>query len=170
LFGNCSHKRNREIIPAIKDHNGKLITDQLQKANSLNSYYASLLGCESNSPEIPPTKSDRPFTININIIRKRLSTIGRKKSVGPDGIRGIILKLSGEAIISYLARLMDITINNNAISGDWKKAVVVPIYKGGDRSEICNYRPVSLTSVVCKQMERVIAGYLRQVWDMSGWL
>jgi hypothetical protein len=43
-------KGNREIIPAIKDHNGKLITDQLQKTNFLNSYYASLLGCKSNNP------------------------------------------------------------------------------------------------------------------------
>jgi hypothetical protein len=35
---------------------------------------------------------------------------------------------------------------------------VDPIYKGGDRSAVTNYRPVSLTSVVCKQMEHVIAG------------
>ena len=27
-----------------------------------------------------------------------------------------------------------------------------------------------LTSVACKQMEHVIAGYLRRVWEMSGWL
>jgi len=51
-----------------------------------------------------------------------------------------------------------------------KKAIVVPIYKGGDRSAVENYRPVSLTSVFCKQMEHVRAGYLRQVWEMSGWL
>jgi hypothetical protein len=47
---------------------------------------------------------------------------------------------------------------------------VVPIYKGGDRSLITNYRPVSLTSVVCKQMEHVMASYLRQVWDNNKWL
>jgi len=51
-------------------------------------------------------------------------------------------------MIPYLARLLDITMNNNAIPGDWKKAVVVPIYKGGYRSEVGNYSPVSLTSVV----------------------
>jgi len=73
-------------------------------------------------------------------------------------------------MIPYFARLQDITMNNNAIPGDWKKTIVVPIYKGGDRSVVRNYRPVSLTSVVCKQMEHVIAGYLRQVWEMSGWL
>jgi hypothetical protein len=47
---------------------------------------------------------------------------------------------------------------------------VVPIYKGGERSVVGNYRPVSLTSVVCKKMEHVIAGYLRHVWDTSDWL
>jgi len=33
-----------------------------------------------------------------------------------------------------------------------------------------NYRPVSLTSVVCKKMEHVIAGYLTDIWEMSRWL
>jgi len=42
---------------------------------------------------------------------------------------------------------------------------VVPIYKGIDRSVVTNYRPINLYSVVCKQVEHVIAGYLRQVWD-----
>ena len=64
-------------------------------------------------------------------------------------------------MIPYLARLLDITMNNNAIPGDWKKAIVIPIYKGGDRSVFGNYRPVSIASVVCKQMEHVITGYLR---------
>jgi Reverse transcriptase (RNA-dependent DNA polymerase). len=41
---------------------------------------------------------------------------------------------------------------------------------GGDRSVVANYRAVSLTSVVCKQVEHVIAGYLRQVSDRSEWL
>ena len=73
-------------------------------------------------------------------------------------------------MIPYLARLMDITLNNTTLSNDWKKAIMIPIFKGGDRSSVGNYRPVSLTSVVCKQMEHVIAGYLRQIWEKSGWL
>ena len=81
-------KGNRENIPAIKDYNGKLITDPLEKTISLNSYYASLFSCESNTPEIQPTQSDKPLTITIG---KRLSTIGRKKSFGTDGIPEEIL-------------------------------------------------------------------------------
>jgi len=46
----------------------------------------------------------------------------------------------------------------------------IPTYKGGDRSAVSNYRPISLTSVVCKQQEHVIATCLRQVWDINNWL
>jgi len=69
-------KGNRESIPAIKDQIGRLVTDPIGKANSLNSYNASLFSCEGNNPQIQSTESGKPFTISINIIRKRLSATG----------------------------------------------------------------------------------------------
>ena len=47
---------------------------------------------------------------------------------------------------------------------------MVPIYKAGDGSAVTDYRPISLTSVVCKQLDHVKEGYLRQVWDKNEWL
>ena len=85
----------------------------------------------------------------------------KNKSVGPDGVSGEILKLDGEAMIRYLARLLDMTMNNGTLPG-----VSIEFF----RSLVKNYKPVSLTSVVCKQMEQVIASYLRQVWDKNDWL
>jgi hypothetical protein len=95
--------------------------------------------------------------------------IRKGKSEGPDFIPGEILKMGGEAMIPYLARLMDIAINNGTIPRDWEKATVVSIYKGDDRSVVKNYRSVSLISVVCKQMEHAITRYIRQVWPDSDW-
>ena len=137
-----------ENIPAIKHCNGGLIKDPVDKANNLNNYYAYVFSCEQDIPDINYTHSDKPFTIKISIIRKRLAMIGRNKSVGPDIIPGAILKMDGEAMILYLARLLDITINNGTIPRDWKNAIVVSIHKGGNCSAVKNYRPVSLTSVV----------------------
>jgi hypothetical protein len=73
-------------------------------------------------------------------------------------------------MIPYFPRLLDITMNNRAIPGDWKKTIVVPIYKKGNRSVIGNYRPASLTSVVCKQREHVTTGQLRQMCEKIEWL
>jgi len=73
-------------------------------------------------------ESGKPFTISINIIREQLSAIRRKKSIGPDGIPGEILKLGEEAMIPYLMRLQDITKKNIMLSQvTGKKAIVVPI-------------------------------------------
>jgi hypothetical protein len=162
-------KGNGENIPAIKDCNGRIITDSIEKANSLNFHYSSVFSSEDNIPNIRDKISSETFTIDTKIIRERIAAIGKTKPVGPDGVSGEILKLGGEAMIPYLARLLDITMNNRTLPGDWKKATVIPIHKGSDRSLVTNYRPVSLTSVVCKQMEHVMASYLRQVWDKNGY-
>ncbi len=42
------------------------------------------------------------------------------------------------------------------IPKEWKKANIVPLYKGGNKMEPLNYRPVSLTSIVSKLCEIVI--------------
>ena len=39
---------------------------------------------------------------------------------------------------------------------DWKRANIVPIHKGGSKEEPLNYRPVSLTSILCKLCEKII--------------
>ena len=149
---------------------GGLITDSVDKTNNLNSYYASVFSCERDIPDINSAHSDKHFKIKISIIRKRLAMIGSNKSVGPDGIPGAILKMGGEAMIPYLARLLDITINNGTIPRDLKKAIVVLIHKGGDPSIVKFYRLISLSSVVCKQIEHAIAGYIPQVWEDMNWL
>ena len=66
-------------------------------------------------------------------------------------------------MIPYLRRSLDITVNNNAIPGDWDKAIVFPINKGGDRWGGGNYRPVSLVWLFCKQMDHIMSGCLRQI-------
>jgi len=58
-------------------------------------------------------------------------------------------------MIPNLAWLLDMKMNNGTLPGDWKRATVICIPKGGDRSSITNYRPVSFSLVVCKQMEHV---------------
>jgi hypothetical protein len=69
-------------------------------------------------PQIQHTTSGESFLVSTKIIRKRLAVIGKNKSVGPDGISGKILKLGGEAMIPYLGRLLDVTVNNAAIPSD----------------------------------------------------
>jgi hypothetical protein len=136
----------------------------------LNFYYSTVFSSEDRIQQIHGVNTTIPFTVDIKTIRRRIRAIGKNKSVGPDRVPREILKMGGEAMIPYLARLLETTMNSGALPADWRTATVVPIHKGGDRSLVTNYRPVSLTSVVCKQMEHVVASYLRRVWDGNDWL
>jgi len=111
-------KGDREIIPAIKDHTGTIITDTTEKADILNSYYASVFCCDRNIPEIKLANSGETFIINTKVIRKGFAKIGRKKSARPDGLPGEIMKLGGEAMTPYLARLLEKSLNNATIPMD----------------------------------------------------
>ena len=43
----------------------------------------------------------------------------------------------------------------------WKTSAVTPIFKKGDKNSASNYRPISLTPIVDKIMERIIVTQLR---------
>jgi hypothetical protein len=60
---------------------------------------------------------------------KCIGSIGKNKLIGPDGFSGEILNLGGKIKIPYLARLLDLTINNDTLPADWKRATVFPIHK-----------------------------------------
>ena len=83
-------KGNKEIIPAIKDHNRTIITGSTGKTKILNSYYASVFCCNHNIPYIQLANSGETFIIDTKIIRVRLAKIRRNKSVGSDGVPGEI--------------------------------------------------------------------------------
>ena len=48
--------------------------------------------------------------------------------------------------------MFNLSLREGTVPHEWKYANVVPIFKKGNRCKAENYRPVSLTSVVCKQL------------------
>ena len=57
-------KGNRENFPAIKDSNGRIITDSIEKVNSFNFYFSTVFSSEGNIPHIQGENTGEPFTIN----------------------------------------------------------------------------------------------------------
>ena len=55
--------------------------------------------------------------------------------------------------------IMKASLETGVVPDDWKAANVTPIFKKGSKSEIGNYRPVSLTSQICKLLEMIIRQY-----------
>jgi len=83
-------KRNREIVLATRNHNGKIITDPTEKSDIFNSYCACVFCCDRNIPEIKLANPAETFITDTKVIRKRLAKIGKNKSVSTE-----ILKFGG---------------------------------------------------------------------------
>jgi hypothetical protein len=108
-----------------------------------NSHPSTVFSSEGNVLHIQGKNIGNLFTTDIKTIRSNINAMGKNKLLGSDRVSGEILKLFGEIMIPYLARLIDITMTNGSLPGDWKRATVISIHKGSDRSLVANYRPVS---------------------------
>ena len=51
-----------------------------------------------------------------------------------------------------------------------EEANVVPVYKGGSRNVATNYRPISLTSQLCKVFETIVRDHCLQCFDAVDWV
>ncbi len=69
---------------------------------------------------------------------------------GPDGIENETSKALEIAIVSFLTKFFDKIITTGVIPKQWTKADIIVIYKRGGKSNIKNYRPISLTSNISK--------------------
>ena len=96
--------------------------------------------------------SDIEFTPTLitRVIKKLESNLSR----GPDGFPPVMLKKLVRQLAIPLLQLSSF-MSVGQIPADWRCAIVIPIAKGGVASDPSNYRPISLTNVTCKLMERV---------------
>nr|VZI19250.1 unnamed protein product [Spirometra erinaceieuropaei] len=101
------------------------------------------------------------------MILTELLRLKESKSPGPDEIPAKILKeLAGE-LSKPLSMLFHTSFETGYLPPDWKSAWITPLYKGGSRVSANNYRPVSLTSICCKIMEKIIKQQLMQFLEQN---
>ncbi|KAF2345236.1 Reverse transcriptase domain [Trinorchestia longiramus] len=78
------------------------------------------------------------------------------KSTGPDGLGPRILIETAEAISEPLTNIFNQSLETGIVLEDWKWVNVTPIFKKGNKQIPNNYRPISLTSIISKIIERLL--------------
>jgi hypothetical protein len=155
-----SKSRTNEGISDLKVDQRKVTSDE-GKANVLNQFFSSVFTDEdlSSFPDCEERTVDSKL-LNIDIseevVLKRLIALNPNKSCGPDGFHPRLLRELASELAGPLTVFFQKTLSEGVLPPDWKEAQVKPLFKKGDKSSPGNYRPVSLTSVVCKLMESIV--------------
>src|SRR6218665_3513513 len=157
-------KRKERVGPLKKDvGNKEVIVDDEEAAEVLNKYFSSVFTLEDlgNIPEPKQTclSSENGLTWIIftkeNVVEqlKRLKT---DKSPGIDELHPKFLHEVREEIGEVLAQIFNKSNQMGDVPQEWRDALIVALFKKGNRSDPGNYRPVCRISVVCKVMERIV--------------
>ncbi len=109
-----------------------------------------------------PTMGVNPYismpdiVIVVAGVEKLRKNLIPKKTIGPDLLPLKMLKENADLLAPILTKIFQQTLNTGRVPSDWTKANDITIFKKGKRSTPANYRPVSLTSVICKVQEHII--------------
>ena len=95
--------------------------------------------------------------IDRNGLLKLLLNLKPDKAAGPDRIKPVILKELRNEIVDVVQTIFQKSISSGTVPVDWTKAFVCPLFKKGDPSNPANYRPISLTCILCKTLEHIVA-------------
>ena len=110
------------------------------------------------------------FTTNADEITKLCKEINTMKSSGLDEISSKICKDAFLVLTEQLVSMFNNSLDSSTFPESWKIAKVVPLFKGGDREKVGNYRPVSLLPLPGKIMEKIVHKKVSSFWDNNEFL
>ena len=140
--------------------------DDKSISNAFNNFfiesvrYHDLQGEDLFTPENNESDNTRVHVfdfeeVNEGIIIDLLSNLDTGKSTGIDGISASHLKSATNEIAPFITKLINMSFDSGVYPDEWKSSKICPLFKKGETSLICNYRPIAILPVVSKLIEKV---------------
>jgi len=103
----------------------------------------------------PPTKP--LFTAaNVALALKELNT----SSPGPDGISALLLRYARFELCNTISHMFNAWLAIGFVPVQWRAASITPIAKVDHPAGWSDFRPISLTSNLCKVFEKILVKYI----------
>ena len=137
----------------IEDSAGNIISQGFLMAEDLNGYFSAVFTKEDiSSLPVADAKfqgAKSGYLVPLVVTPELVAKIPPK-----------LLMETVEQISIPLARVFNLSLKEGVVPFEWKEANIIPLFKKGSRNKSENYRPVSLTSVICKLLERLIKDHM----------
>ena len=119
--------------------------------NNEPSYREYVKGCD-NEFEFHPVDNKQVLAL--------LNKLNKSKGAGLDKISSRLICECSDIIAPHISIMFNCALTASIFPVDWKTAKVTPVFKQGERTDMNNYRPISLISVIAKVFERLLYNQL----------
>ena len=162
-----SQKSDVQGIPPLETKDNGTAKTDLEKAEALNKQFSSVF-TRTEYDSIPmktPEQKMPDITLTRKGVEKLLLGLNTSKAMGPDKVHPRILKELAHDLSEVMTHFFQQSITIGIIPEEWKQANICPLFKKNDRSVPSNYRPVSLTCILCKVLEHIICSNLMTFFE-----
>ena len=174
---NGDSKASSKRLPEELIIDNESITQPSDIAQKLNEYFTSIADILNQDDYERPTFNTEKITRYVDNkipsntcytiphiapeqVTHYINNLDCSKATGLDGIGPRILKLSAHVVSPSIAELINKSIVTGCFPSQLKQAKVLPIYKGGDKSDPSNYRPISILPTTSKIFEKHVNKHL----------
>ena len=155
---------------SVRSGDGCVLSDPDECRARWAEYFEQLYMADPPTSQLPvagqrPLVADPPIDEappSIDEVRRAVARLKGGKAAGVCGIAAELLKAGGEAMIHGLHAVLSAVWQTGTIPPDWKRGLVIPLWKGkGDQKDCTNYRGITLLSVPGKVLAHLLLARVR---------
>ena len=147
----------KNISWGVMDIDGTVLTDKESILERWAKFYEDLYFDNSVADPINDAQEEPIPPILKSEVESAIKNIKSGKSAGLDSIYAEYIKAGGESLVDALMLLFNSILKTGTVPQAFKDALIVVLYKKGNRLDCANYRPISLLSHVYKLFISIIA-------------
>ena len=165
-------KERQDVVGGncLNDNRGRLVIDSEKIKDRWKEYMDKLLNEENvwdKDTDCEKTEGPR-CKIRQEEVKKALKKMKKGKAAGSTGVVSEMMKAAGDLGIEWLTDLCNAIVCEGKIPTDWKRSILIPVYKGkGDPLECGSYRAIKLLEHAMKVVERVLEWRVREQVDID---
>ena len=163
----------KEEVLRLKNDDGTYTNDDMENCTLLNRKFLSV------STQEPPGELPRPdytfdgpalenVTFTLAEVRDLLKNMKENSAPGPDSVAFKVLKECRESLSLPIFILMKKSFDSSVLPKSWTRANISAIFKKGKCEEPLNYRPISLTSIICRLLEKILRKRIIEHLETNG--
>ena len=134
--------------------------DPVAFAEELNTFYARFNNTDPEEEMVTLLYPPESICIEEKRVISIFSHLHSSKAPGPDGLKGRVLKECANQLGGVMTKIFQLFLDASFVPRAWKETTIIPVPKKPRAKALNDFRPVALTSILCKCMERVIVGEL----------